>query len=87
MSSSEFNDVIPQRTLRNDVSRVLREVRDGRTFQITVDGHPVAELRPIDTRARFVSASVLNDILRSAPLDAGFVADVDAIIGQTIDEL
>ncbi|MFE5283650.1 type II toxin-antitoxin system Phd/YefM family antitoxin [Nocardia sp. NPDC056611] len=37
---------IPQRELRNDASRVLREVRAGRSYTITVDGTPVADLVP-----------------------------------------
>jgi len=37
---------IPQRELRNDSGRVLREVRAGRSYVITVDGEPVADLVP-----------------------------------------
>ncbi|MGV9668693.1 type II toxin-antitoxin system Phd/YefM family antitoxin [Nocardia niigatensis] len=44
-SPAEFPE-IPQRELRNDASRVLREVRAGRSYTITVDGTPVADLVP-----------------------------------------
>lgn len=37
---------IPQRELRNHVSRVLREVREGHAYTITVDGAPIADLIP-----------------------------------------
>ncbi|MFE3542520.1 type II toxin-antitoxin system Phd/YefM family antitoxin [Nocardia sp. NPDC059177] len=37
---------IPQRELRNDASRVLRDVRSGQSYTITVDGTPVADLIP-----------------------------------------
>lgn len=37
---------IPQRELRNEASRVLREVRSGQSYTITVDGTPVADLVP-----------------------------------------
>jgi prevent-host-death family protein len=38
---------IPLRTLRNDISAVLREVEtEGATFTITVRGRPVARLTP-----------------------------------------
>ncbi|SNY80824.1 prevent-host-death family protein [Nocardia amikacinitolerans] len=37
---------IPQRQLRNNVSGVLREVRSGHSYTITVDGAPVADLIP-----------------------------------------
>jgi prevent-host-death family protein len=49
---AEFPE-IPQRELRNDVSRVLREVKSGHSYTITVDGAPVADLVPHrDTRRR-----------------------------------
>ncbi|WP_067567929.1 type II toxin-antitoxin system Phd/YefM family antitoxin [Nocardia acidivorans] len=37
---------IPQRQLRNNASQVLREVRAGQGYTITVDGSPVADLIP-----------------------------------------
>ncbi|MEV6322795.1 type II toxin-antitoxin system prevent-host-death family antitoxin [Nocardia sp. NPDC051787] len=37
---------IPQREFRNNSGRVLREVRAGRAYTITVDGAPVADLVP-----------------------------------------
>lgn len=37
---------IPQRELRNDASRILREVRAGRSYTVTVDGTAVADLVP-----------------------------------------
>lgn len=37
---------IPQRELRNDSARILREVQEGREFVITVRGRPVARLVP-----------------------------------------
>lgn len=43
---------IPQRELRNEVSRVLREVSGGVGFTITVDGTPVADLVPHRSRER-----------------------------------
>ncbi len=37
---------IPHRELRNEISRVLKEVKEGRTYTITVDGSPIADLIP-----------------------------------------
>ncbi len=37
---------IPQRELRNDSSRILREVQEGKEFVITVRGKPVARIVP-----------------------------------------
>lgn len=50
---------IPQRELRNNVSGVLREAERGEHFLVTVDGRPVAEVRPIGRAARWVQRSVL----------------------------
>ncbi|MEV0030619.1 type II toxin-antitoxin system prevent-host-death family antitoxin [Nocardia sp. NPDC050793] len=37
---------IPQRELRNNAGRVLRDVSAGQSYTITVDGTPVADLIP-----------------------------------------
>jgi prevent-host-death family protein len=78
---------IPQRELRNDVARVLREVDEGESFEVTVDGRPVAQLIPIVRPRRWISGEQLMRILQDAPLDARFQEDVDSVLDQTIDEL
>ncbi len=45
---------VPQRELRNHTADVLRRVEQGERVEITVNGHPVAELGPIDPRPTFV---------------------------------
>ncbi len=79
---------IPQRELRNQIARVLREVEAGEHLRITVDGRPVADLVPIEgVRRTFVSREDLTQFLQTAPLDAGFRDDVAAVTSATIDEL
>jgi prevent-host-death family protein len=78
---------IPQRELRNDIGRVLREVEAGETIEVTVDGRPVAKIVPIERRRTFVPREQIEKLLREAPLDAGFKRDVDEALDQTIDEL
>lgn len=41
---------LPQRTLRNEISRVLRDVEAGERFAVTVNGRIVAELGPARDR-------------------------------------
>ncbi len=77
---------IPQRELRNDIGRVLREVAAGSRVRVTVRGRPVAELIPA-SRSPFVSRSVVETILERAPLDEAFAGDVESVAGATIDEL
>jgi prevent-host-death family protein len=45
---------IPQRELRNNTASLLRRVEAGEQLRITVHGHPVAELVPIDRIQQFV---------------------------------
>ena len=78
---------IPQRELRNRVSRVLREVEAGVRMRITVDGRPVADLVPVEgARRTFVSKDDVAALLRRASLDRNFARDL-ARISATIDEL
>lgn len=80
--------IIPQRTLRNQIARILREVEAGEPVRITVDGRPVADLVPIrGARRRFVPREEVAIVLASALLDPGFARDVAAATGATIDEL
>lgn len=77
---------IPLRELRNDISRILAEVAEGASFRVTVNGRPVAELVPVTERRTFVSGAEVARIIREAPLDPGFLTDVDAVLGARIDE-
>jgi len=79
--------VIPQRELRNDVAEVLRDVAAGRSVRITVRGHPIADLVPVSETRQFVPRSEFERILTEDALDPGFIRDVQAALGSTIDEL
>ena len=79
---------IPQRELRNQIARVLRDVEAGETVRITVSGRPVADLVPIQgPRRRFVPRDEVAQVIRQAPLDSGFARDLEAVISASIDEL
>jgi prevent-host-death family protein len=45
---------VPQRELRNNTASLLRRVEAGERLRITVHGHPVAELVPVDRAKQFV---------------------------------
>ncbi|TMC67606.1 MAG: type II toxin-antitoxin system prevent-host-death family antitoxin [Chloroflexi bacterium] len=75
---------IAQRELRNDISRVLAAVERGARFRVTVRGRPVAEIVPIPTRKTWVPRDEVLKILRRAPLDENFMADVDGAVDNTI---
>jgi prevent-host-death family protein len=79
---------IPQRELRNDIGRILREVEAGERLRVTVDGRPVADLVPIGgVRRTFVPRDDIVRLLKSAYLDLRSGADIEAASGATIDEL
>ncbi|MGH2984960.1 MAG: type II toxin-antitoxin system Phd/YefM family antitoxin [Solirubrobacterales bacterium] len=61
--------LIPQRQLRNEVGRVLREAEAGATFTITVRGRPVARLGPLREARVDVDRETLRTIL-AEPLDS-----------------
>ncbi|MGH2743547.1 MAG: type II toxin-antitoxin system Phd/YefM family antitoxin [Thermoleophilaceae bacterium] len=44
---------VPQRELRNNTAGLLRRVEAGERLRITVHGHPVAELVPVDRVQQF----------------------------------
>ena len=78
---------IPQRELRNSISKVLRSVESGERMQITVDGRPVAELTPVSGRRRtFVPRDEVVAMLRRGSLDRKFERDL-RIVDATIEEL
>jgi prevent-host-death family protein len=79
---------IPQRELRNQIGRVLREVEAGERLRVTVDGRPVADLIPIGgVRRTFVPREEIASLIGAAALDPNFARELDALIGATIDEL
>jgi prevent-host-death family protein len=60
---------VPQRELRNNTAELLRRVEQGERLRITVHGHPVAQLLPVERAQAFVPfdevARELSGLLRS----------------------
>ena len=78
---------ISVQALRRRTTGILKQVKQGRRFVVTVSSHEVAELGPVTSRPYFVARSVVESILREAPLDRAFLADVEGAIGQRISEI
>jgi antitoxin (DNA-binding transcriptional repressor) of toxin-antitoxin stability system len=74
---------ITQRELRNESGRVMRDLEKGRSFIVTRNGVPVAELSPIRPRMYVASDAVLA-AFAAAPRIARtrFRKDVDAFVDQ-----
>ena len=72
------------RELRKSGRRVLERVARGESFTVTIDGHPVAELRPL--RRRALSATTLLAHWRRLPnVDrAGLQGDIERTMDTSI---
>lgn len=56
-------------------------------MRVTVKGRPVADLVPVAEGRRFLPRADVERLLDEAPLDQDFKLDVDAVVGETIEEL
>jgi prevent-host-death family protein len=75
------------RDLRNRTAQVIEAVRAGERVTLTVHGEPVADIVPHSSRTRWLSGAQLRDRLADRAADAELLGELDAIAGQTLDEL
>lgn len=75
------------RELRNRTSAVVAAVQAGESVTLTSNGEPVADIVPHQRRARWLPGEWLTRQLGDCQADAGLSADLERIVGQTIDEL
>jgi prevent-host-death family protein len=78
---------IAARELRNEVSRVLRDVEQGRRIRVTVNGRAVAELVPVASRRVAVPYSELVVQLRSHRADGALLDELRRTLPDTVDDL
>ncbi|MBW0101359.1 type II toxin-antitoxin system Phd/YefM family antitoxin [Pseudonocardia sp. KRD291] len=79
---------IPSRELRNDTAGVLRRVESGDEFVVTHRGRPIASLVPFQrSRRGWLPRAELVRRLGIAQSDPGLRSDLDAIAGDTTDDL
>lgn len=78
---------IPQRELRNDVSRVLRRVMAGERLRVTVAGRDAADLVPIEKDPSWTSGVRARELILSAQADPALAAELEAAFPDTTDEL
>lgn len=75
------------RDLRNRTSSVIDAVRAGERVTLTVHGEPVADIVPHGQRTRWLAGAGLRDQLRERAADPKLKHELDALAGQTLDEL
>lgn len=77
---------VPQRELRNNTAELLRRVERGERLRITVHGHPVAELGPIEATATFMPRErLISDFAGLLSPDDSLAEDLRAIDGEARD--
>ncbi|MDQ2759613.1 MAG: type II toxin-antitoxin system prevent-host-death family antitoxin [Actinomycetota bacterium] len=75
------------RDLRNRTGQVIDAVKAGERVTLTVHGEPVADIVPHGRRTRWLGGDWLQDQLRDDAADPGLQRELDALAGQTLDEL
>ena len=78
---------VASRELRNDTRGLLRRVEAGEDVVITVDGRPVAVLRPVGSRPRWMAAGELAGRLRGRQADPALAGELRALVPDTTDDL
>lgn len=79
---------VASRDLRNHTAEVLRQVRDGTSVTITVNGDAVAEIRPIRAgRKQFLARADVLQIVSHRQADPGLTRELNALAGDTTDDL
>jgi prevent-host-death family protein len=75
------------RDLRNRTAQVIDAVKAGERVTLTVHGEPIADIVPHGPRTRWLSGVRLRDQLAHRSADPGLRSELDAIAGQTLDQL
>ncbi|MBA2463870.1 MAG: type II toxin-antitoxin system prevent-host-death family antitoxin [Nocardioidaceae bacterium] len=79
---------VASRDLRNHTADVLRQVSNGTSVTITVNGLPVAEISPVrSARKQFLSKTDLIEIITGRQADPGLRDDIATLAWETTDDL
>ena len=77
---------VPQRQLRNDTAALLRRVEAGERLRVTVHGHPVAELVPIERPTHFANGTLIRERLAHLlPVGDGLAAQLRELDDEPVD--
>jgi prevent-host-death family protein len=75
------------RELRNNTRSVLDRVEAGESVTITIDGRPVAELRPIDNRPRWASRARFVETILMHQADAALTNELRDLLPDMTDDI
>ena len=77
---------VPSRELRNDTRGVLTRVEQGEDIRITVDGRPVATLRPLARRSPWMRRADFLAEVAGYQADAGLADELALLAPGTTDD-
>ena len=78
---------VASRELRNNTRALLDRVEAGESITITVDGRPVALLKPVGQRPGFMARDAFIQRLLTHRADAGLATDLRELAPNTTDDL
>jgi prevent-host-death family protein len=79
--------MVASRELRNNTRALLNRVEAGESVTITVDGRPVAVLRPVARRPRWLSREEFVARIAGHQADPALRAELRALAPDTTDDL
>jgi prevent-host-death family protein len=79
--------LVASRELRNQTRSLLQRVEAGEPITITVDGRPVAELRPITRRGRWIGRDEFVSRVLAHQADASLAAELAGLAPDTTDDV
>ena len=74
---------VPSRELRNDTRGVLTRVENGEDVTITVDGRPIATLRALERRTRWMRRDEFVARFAGRQADAALTDDLVRLVPET----
>jgi prevent-host-death family protein len=75
------------RDLRNRTTQVIDAVKAGNRVTLTVRGEPVADIVPHGQRVRWLSGEQMREQLERRAADRALNDELEAVAGQTLDEI
>ena len=78
---------IASRELRNNTRGLLKRVASGEDIVITVEGQPVAALRTLNLRPRWINGADFGRRLEHRQTDPGLRAELRVLSPDTTDDL
>lgn len=78
---------VGSRELRNNTRDLLERVEGGEEVVITVDGRPVATLRPVGSRPRWMARREFMSRIDGHQADPGLTEELRLLAPDTTDDL